>query len=96
MPDRQSAGRGGHHSALARCVALVALAPPAVAQEDVDYSEVPAGAEDPLSVPVTGGIVWYGTWEDAMAEKERTGKPILLHFGSPRCPKQGVNVPGTW
>ena len=60
------------------------------------YSEVELGDADPLSVPVTDGIVWYGTWEDAMAEKERTGKPVMLHFGSPRCPAKGVNVPGTW
>lgn len=60
------------------------------------YSEVELGEADPLSIPVTDGIVWYGTWEDAMAEKERTGKPVMLHFGSPRCPSKGVNVPGTW
>ena len=60
------------------------------------YKEVKAGQTDPLSIPRTDGIVWYGTWEDAMAEKERTGKPVMLHFGSPRCPKDGVNVPGTW
>lgn len=59
-------------------------------------AEVPEGEDDPLSVPMTDGIVWYGTWEGAMAEKERTGKPVMLHFGSPRCPKKGVNVPGTW
>ena len=60
------------------------------------YAEVAPGEDDPLSVPVTDGIVWYGTWEDAMAEKERTGRPVMLHFGSPRCPASGVNVPGTW
>lgn len=60
------------------------------------YEEVAIGGKDPLSQPVPGGIVWYGTWEDAIAEVERTGKPLMLHFGSPRCPEQGVNVPGTW
>ncbi len=60
------------------------------------YEEVALGGNDPLSQPVPGGIVWYGTWEDAIAEVERTGKPLMLHFGSPRCPEQGVNVPGTW
>lgn len=60
------------------------------------YEEVAIGGKDPLSQPVPGGIVWYGTWEDAIAEVERTGKPLMLHFGSPRCPEKGVNVPGTW
>ena len=60
-------------------------------------AEVPKGGFDPLSIPLEDGIVWYGTWEDAMAEKERTGKPVLLHFGSPRCPSsQKVCVPGVW
>ena len=73
---------------------------PAAKPEDPDYAElyaeVEAGKEDPLSIPMTDGIVWYGTWEDAMAEKERTGKPVMLHFGSPRCPIKGVSVPGAW
>ena len=56
------------------------------------FCALDATETDPLSIPVTNGIVWYGTWEDAMAEKERTGKPVMLHFGSPRC----QNVPGVW
>ena len=31
------------------------------------YAQVEPGGNDPLSVPVTDGIVWYGTWEDAIA-----------------------------
>lgn len=64
--------------------------------EAPNLDEVPAGEFDPLSVPQEDGIVWYGTWEGAMAEKERTGKPILLHFGSPRRPTKQVCVPGAW
>lgn len=61
------------------------------------FAEVPKGEADPLSVPMTDGIVWYGTWEAAMAEKERTGRPVMLHFGSPRAPsEQTVCVPGMW
>ena len=60
------------------------------------YLEVPAGEFDPASVPMEDGIIWYGTWEDAMAEMNRTGKPVLLHFGSPRRPKDKVCVPGAW
>lgn len=62
----------------------------------VDLSEVPAGEFDPLSVPLEDGIVWYGTWEDALAERDRTGKPVAVHFGSPRRPKDFVCVPGAW
>jgi hypothetical protein len=61
------------------------------------FAEVPLGEFDPAMVPQADGIVWYGTWEAAMAEKERTGKPVMLHFGSPRAPTENVVcVPGTW
>jgi len=62
--------------------------------DEFDFEYVEEGEFDPASVPVVDGIVWYGTWEDAMAEKERTGKPVMLHMGSPRCPT--TCVPGTW
>ncbi|MEO0652647.1 MAG: hypothetical protein AAFZ65_18385 [Planctomycetota bacterium] len=75
-------------------------APQTTASGERDWAafleEVPAGNFDPLTVPMGNGIVWYGTWEAAMAEKERTGKPVALHFGSPRCPNGTVCVPGTW
>ena len=71
-------------------------ASPACESSFDDLAEVPAGEFDPLSIPMEDGIVWYGTWEGAMAERDRTGKPILLHFGSPRRPKDMVCVPGAW
>jgi streptogramin lyase len=62
-----------------------------------DFEFVPEGEQDPAGVPGADGIVWYGTWEAAMAEKERTGKPVMLHMGSPRYPSsEGARVPGTW
>ena len=62
-----------------------------------DFEFVPEGELDPASVPNEDGIAWYGTWEDAMAERERTGKPVMLHMGSPRFPSgNGSRVPGTW
>lgn len=64
--------------------------------DELNFLEVPAGEFDPASVPMEDGIVWYGTWEDAMAEMDRTGKPVALHFGSPRRPKDEVCVPGAW
>jgi len=76
--------------------AFTAAQAPPEGESAPDYAEVEPGGDDPLSTAVTDGIVWYGTWEDAMAEKERTGKPVMLHFGSPRCPEGGCYVPGTW
>jgi len=62
-----------------------------------NFEFVPEGEQDPASIPGEDGIAWYGTWEDAMAEKERTGKPVMLHMGSPRYPSiKGRRVPGTW
>ncbi len=79
---------------------LASLVPqdPGVARQDApyvhDFELVEEGEFDPASVPVTNGIVWYGTWEAAMAEVERTGKPVLLHMGSPR--DRLTCVPGYW
>ena len=96
---RSGAGAAGVSDAAAP-LDLVASAVPASAPLRPDYAsllaEVPKGGRDPLSKPMTTGIVFYGTWEDAMAEVERTGKPVLLHFGSPRRPTGSVCVPGTW
>ena len=57
-----------------------------------DFCELVVTREDVLARPRADGIVWYGVWRDAVAEVERTGKPMLLHFGSPRC----MEVPGVW
>ena len=37
-------------------------------------------------------IQWFGTWEDARAEAQRTNRPILLTSAAPAC--QGVS--GIW
>lgn len=87
----------GHVSDPAEDEAATVAAPETTpACDEPNFLEVPAGEFDPASVPMEDGIVWYGTWEDAMAEKERTGKPVALHFGSPRRPKDYVCVPGAW
>jgi len=39
-----------------------------------------------------GGIAWFGTWQQGLAEAQRTGKPILLMSAVPQC----HNVPGVW
>lgn len=52
--------------------------------EEVGHDDDCAGA--------TRDVNWYGLWEDAVAEAERTGKPLLIHMGSPRH----IRVPGVW
>lgn len=53
------------------------------------------GAVGPLEVhepPAAAGIAWFGTWDGALAEAKRTGRPILFMSAAPQC--QGV--PGVW
>ncbi len=51
-----------------------------------------AGSGDQYLGGVENGIVWYGVWEDAVAEVQRTNRPLILHFAAPRCQA----VPGVW
>lgn len=37
-------------------------------------------------------IAWYTSWEDALAESQRTNRPILVHAAAPQC----SGVPGMW
>lgn len=53
-------------------------------QGEVVGSGVPAAKRD--------AIAWYGTWEGAKAEAQRTGKPILLVSAAPHC--HGIS--GVW
>mgnify|MGYP003631368712 FL=1 len=69
-------------------------ADPYADQVGKDFEWVEEGEFDHASIPVLDGVVWYGTWEAAMAEQERTGKPVMLHMGSPRC--RNTCVPGAW
>lgn len=43
-------------------------------------------------VPTAAGIAWFGTWDAALAEAERTKRPILFMSAAPQC----QNVPGVW
>lgn len=58
----------------------------------------PGGEErqkGPLEVheePEGAGIAWFGTWDQALAEAQRTGRPILFHSAAPQC----QSVPGVW
>ena len=49
-----------------------------------------AAATDREQYPA--GVAWFGTWEGALAEATRTGKPILLLSAAPQC----RGVPGIW
>lgn len=48
--------------------------------------------EDVLEAPTAPGIAWFGRWDDAKAEAERTGRPILLMSAAPQC----SGAPGVW
>ena len=37
-------------------------------------------------------IVWYTDWGQALAEADRSGRPLFLMSGAPRC----HDVPGMW
>jgi hypothetical protein len=37
-------------------------------------------------------IPWYGTWKGALAEAERSGRPILLLAAAPQC----HDISGVW
>lgn len=52
----------------------------------------PPGPVEVQEVPTEPGIAWFGTWEAALAEAKRTGRPILFHSAAPKC----QNVPGVW
>ncbi len=57
----------------------MAVAPPSAATA-TDGEQYPAG------------VAWFGTWEGALSEASRTGKPILLLSAAPQC----RGVPGIW
>jgi len=52
----------------------------------------PAGetpAESQVVTAVEPGVAWYGDWDAALAEAERSQRPIMLQFVRPAC--QGVS-----
>ena len=83
------------HIKLMALAAFVALAPAAIAE--------PPGRTGPPKPegPVVGSgqtakertaIAWYGTWKGALAEAQRSGRPILLLAAAPQC--HGIS--GVW
>ena len=53
---------------------------------------VALGAEASAQGKPEGGIAWYGTWEQGLAEAKLAKKPILLVSAAPHC----RNVSGLW
>jgi hypothetical protein len=80
---------------LVSLLALGALVPAAAA-------EPPGGPPPPPSGPVVGSgvaakdrtaIAWYGTWDGALAEARRSGRPLLLLAAAPQC---AGGISGLW
>lgn len=70
---------------------LAALLPaPASAQGEARTTDV--ASEDVASKPTAAKIAWFGRWDDAREESERTGRPILLMSAAPQC----SGTPGMW
>jgi hypothetical protein len=60
----------------------------------VSYAQRPGPPGSP-SGPIPsaqGGIVWYGSLRQGVAEAKRTNRPILLISAAPHC----HNVSGIW
>lgn len=60
---------------------LVALAPPLWAQGGPRPSDLGASELD-IGEP---GIAWYTTWETALAEAKRSGRPIMFVAAATQC-----------
>lgn len=76
-------------------LALGALATPLGAQ--AGPQQPPAGGRPPGPLPVheeptQPGIAWFGTWSEALAEAQRTNRPLLFLSAAPQCSR----VPGVW
>ena len=42
-----------------------------------------------LAGSVEPGVAWYGDWDAARAEAQRSQRPIMLQFARPAC--QGIS-----
>ncbi|MBM3989685.1 MAG: hypothetical protein FJ298_01615 [Planctomycetes bacterium] len=67
-------------------LATVQGAPP---PPDTERPQGPLPVHEPPTEP---GIAWFGTWSEALAEAERTGRPMLFMSAAPQCQR----VPGVW
>lgn len=72
--------------------ALPPTAEPAAPQQRRGQADRPKGPLDEHVEPEAPGIAWFGTWDGALAEAKRTGRPILFMSAAPQC----SGVPGVW
>jgi hypothetical protein len=70
---------------------IAALSTTSASAHRVDQS-TGAASEDIASKPEAAKIAWFGRWDDAREESERTGRPILLMSAAPQC----SGTPGMW
>ncbi len=71
---------------------LLALAALPVLQGPPARSGGPQAPPEVEVVERAARIAWFGIWEDAVAEAQRSGRPILLMSAAPSC----SGVPGMW
>ncbi|MEZ6014140.1 MAG: hypothetical protein R3F49_03425 [Planctomycetota bacterium] len=71
---------------------LVTLQGPVWGQSKEGPKGRPTGPLEVHEPPASAGIAWFGTWDAALAEAERTGRPMLFMSAAPQC----QNVPGVW
>lgn len=74
---------------IATCLSLALL--PSLSGIPSQRGGPPPGPQQEI-VEREARVAWYGIWEDAKAEAERSGRPILLMSAAPRC----NDVPGMW
>ena len=74
-------------------IALAALLLVSLTPLESASQETPRTAEEHADQATESrSIAWYGTWEQGLAEAQRSGRPILLMSAAPRC----HDVPGLW
>ena len=64
------------------------LIPAVAVDSNLENSVISANADDSTDAK----IQWFSTWQQGLAEADKTGRPILLVAAAPQC--QGV--PGVW
>lgn len=95
QPDSSSTMQHPHFTALLLAAGLLVGSAPLLLAADAEQGPPAAergGQDDVVAAPTTGGIAWFGRWDDAKAEAERTGRPILLMSAAPQC----SGAPGMW
>ncbi|MBM3988300.1 MAG: hypothetical protein FJ294_10150 [Planctomycetes bacterium] len=76
----------------ALCTRAAPLAATQGAPPPAPDSERPPGPLPIHEQPTEPGIAWFGTWSEALAEAERTARPMLFMSAAPQCQR----VPGVW